>query len=59
MSVGWLVALIAVGAGIIWHQTRVSAGGSSAWIVALTDARDKRTYVLRFLGGGVLVVTGL
>jgi len=59
MSVGWLVALIAVGAGIIWHQTRVSAGGSAAWIVALTDARDKRTYVLRFLGGGVLVVTGV
>ncbi len=57
MSVGWLVALIAVGAGLIWHQTRMS--GSTAWITALTDARDKRIYVLRFLAGGVLVVAGV
>jgi signal transduction histidine kinase len=58
MSVGWLVALIAVGAGLIWHQTtRVSPGTS--WILALTDARNKRAYVLRFLAGGVLVVAGI
>lgn len=60
MSVGWLVALIAVGAGLIWHQTRMSsASGSTAWLTALTDARDKRLYVLRFLAGGVLVVSGI
>jgi len=57
MSAGWLVALIAVGAGLIWHQTRVSPG--SSWIAALTEARDKRVYVLRFLAGGVLVVAGV
>lgn len=61
MSVGWLVALIAVGAGIIWHQSRLSGG--TAWIATLAGtydtARDKRVYVLRFLAGGVLVVAGV
>jgi signal transduction histidine kinase len=55
MSAGWLVALIAVGAGLIWQQSRAG----SSWMAALTDARDKRIYVLRFLAGGVLVVVGV
>jgi signal transduction histidine kinase/phage shock protein PspC (stress-responsive transcriptional regulator) len=63
MAAGWLIALIAVGAGIIWHQAqraatpRQSAGAS--WLNALTDSGDRRSYLVRFLAGGVLVVAGV
>ncbi|BCJ71071.1 histidine kinase [Catellatospora sp. IY07-71] len=65
MTVGWLVALVAVGAGIIWHQSdpdrrqRWSDQSPSApWLAALSDG-DRRIYLLRFLAGGVLVAVGI
>lgn len=65
MTVGWLVALVAVGAGIIWHQSdpdrrqRWSDESPSApWLAALSDG-DRRIYLLRFLAGGVLVAVGI
>jgi signal transduction histidine kinase len=66
MVVGWLVALIAVGAGIIWHQAdpdrrqRWSEQSRRApWLAALAGDGDRRIFLLRFLGGGVLVVVGI
>lgn len=65
MSVGWLVALVAVGAGIIWHQADPDrrqrwsdASPNAPWLAALSDG-DRRMYLLRFLGGGVLVAVGM
>lgn len=64
-AVGWLVALIAVGAGIIWHQTTGDTrrrGGEpigTPWLGALLTENDRRTFLLRFVGGGLLVVIGV
>jgi signal transduction histidine kinase len=70
-ALGWLFALIAVGAGIIWHQTggpgsgRVTAGWSqdaaatgSPWWGAILTENGRRGYLLRFVGGGVLIAIG-
>ncbi|GIH04396.1 histidine kinase [Rhizocola hellebori] len=57
MTVGWLVALIAIGAGIIWHQTQSST--TAPWFSVLTETKNRRTYLIRFLAGGVLVVAGV
>lgn len=66
MAVGWLVALIAIGAGIIWHQTQRPATPSSAdtgtatsWLKPLTEPENRRAYLVRFLAGGGLVVAGV
>lgn len=56
MIAGWLVALIAVGAGTIWHQ---SQSASTPWLSRIATSKDRRLYLLRFLGGGFLVVVGL
>jgi anti-sigma regulatory factor (Ser/Thr protein kinase) len=63
---GWLIAIIAVGAGIIWHQTaperrrRSEAGEMSPWFGLIIGEGDRRsTMVLRFLGGAVLVSVGI
>ncbi len=62
---GWLVAVIAVGAGIIWHQadperrlrwTQVAPRWQ--WLAAITEG-SRRSLALRLIGGGVLVVVGL
>jgi signal transduction histidine kinase len=65
-ALGWLVAVIAVGAGIIWHQTaperrrRSQAAAQVPWLAAVLGTSDRRTsLVLRFLGGGVLVAAGV
>ncbi|MEV6844735.1 PspC domain-containing protein [Actinoplanes sp. NPDC051411] len=67
-TVGWLVAVIAVGAGIIWHQSDPSRrglglrGGSlpqAPWLAAVVAESDRRAFLLRFVGGGVLVATGI
>jgi signal transduction histidine kinase len=63
--VGWLAAIVALGAGIIWHQTdpkrrlRWSATvPKMPWLGAAMDS-DRRAYMLRFIGGGLLVVVGI
>lgn len=64
MIAGWLVALIAVGAGIIWHQSQSAstpsdAASGSSWLNAMATLRDRRIYLARFLAGGFLVVAGV
>ncbi len=59
MIAGWLVALIAVGAGIIWHQSQRAASPTDGWLTVLTSLKDRRSYLLRFIAGGSLVVAGV
>jgi signal transduction histidine kinase/phage shock protein PspC (stress-responsive transcriptional regulator) len=65
-TVGWLVAVIVVGAGIIWHQTDAErrrrwteAVPGMPWLGAVLEETDRRAYLLRFIGGGVLVSVGI
>lgn len=69
MVAGWLVALIAVGAGVIWHQvggTEPRRRGDPAarevpgapWLGAILTETGRRAYLLRFVGGGLLIVAG-
>ncbi|SNY51756.1 Signal transduction histidine kinase [Paractinoplanes atraurantiacus] len=64
-TVGWLIAVVAVGAGIIWHQadpTRRQWGANmpqTPWLAAVVAESDRRFFLLRFIGGGVLVATGV
>ncbi|MEV6602347.1 PspC domain-containing protein [Actinoplanes sp. NPDC051346] len=63
-TVGWLVAVIAVGAGVIWHQSdpaRRNQDGASQtpWLAAVVAESDRRSFVFRFIGGGVLVAVGV
>lgn len=63
--IGWLAALIALGSGIIWHQA--SPGRRQRWSDAVPDApllgivleNNRRGAMLRFFGGGLLVVLGV
>ena len=63
--IGWLAAIVALGAGIIWHQAdpkrrqRWSATvPGMPWLGAVMD-NDRRAYLVRFIGGGLLVVIGI
>ena len=65
-AVGWLVALVAVGAGTIWHQadpqrrrrwTDAVPGGSRLGRI-FTDT-DRGSLLIRMIGGGALVIVGL
>jgi signal transduction histidine kinase/phage shock protein PspC (stress-responsive transcriptional regulator) len=65
-ALGWLVAMIAVGAGLIWHLadpsrrrrwTRTVPG--APWVGAFLDESDRRGYVFRLVGGGALVIVGI
>jgi signal transduction histidine kinase len=65
VAVGWLAAIVALGAGIIWHQAdpkrrmRWSAQVPQApWLGSVLD-NDRRAYMLRFIGGGLLVIIGI
>ncbi|QSB17105.1 PspC domain-containing protein [Natronosporangium hydrolyticum] len=73
-ALGWLTALIAVGAGIIWHQTSGAAttrrpagsgpelgngAGGNAWLGAVLTETGRRAYLLRFIGGGGLIAVGM
>ena len=64
-TAGWLVAIIAVGTGVIWHQSapeRRRQWGESMpvpWLGAVVEESDRRAFVLRFIGGGVLVAVGI
>jgi signal transduction histidine kinase len=65
-TVGWMIALIAFGAGVIWHQSDPSRRGNRAysasqppWLAAVVAEGDRRAFLFRFIGGGVLVAVGL
>ncbi len=64
-TAGWLVAIIAVGAGIIWHQSaperrwQWSDSMPLPWLGAVVAESDRRAFLLRFIGGGVLVAVGI
>jgi signal transduction histidine kinase len=65
-TVGWLVAIIAVGAGVIWHQSDPARRGHWAenvsqapWLAAVVAESDRRSFLFRFIGGGVLVAVGI
>jgi signal transduction histidine kinase len=64
-AVGWLAAIVAFGAGIIWHQAdpkrRIRWSVSvpqMPWLGSVLDY-DRRAYMLRFIGGGTLVIVGI
>ncbi|GAA1508125.1 ATP-binding protein [Dactylosporangium maewongense] len=63
--IGWLAAVIALGAGIIWHQAdpkrreRWSATvPGMPWLGAVMD-NNRKSYLVRFIGGGLLVIVGI
>ncbi|OLB79193.1 MAG: ATPase [Actinobacteria bacterium 13_2_20CM_2_71_6] len=65
-ALGWLVAMVAIGAGIIWHladparRRRWSAAMPHApWLGAMVDESDRRSYLLRIVGGGACVIVGI
>lgn len=64
-TAGWLVAVIAVGAGVIWHQSDPTRrgtwtdGSQAPWLAAVVAESDRRSFVFRFIGGGVLVAVGV
>jgi signal transduction histidine kinase len=65
-TVGWLIAVVAVGAGIIWHQSDPTRRGHwsgtrtpTPWLAAVVAESDRRYFLFRLIGGGVLVATGI
>lgn len=65
-TAGWLLAVIVVGAGVIWHQTDAERRQQwsetipqAPWLGAVVAESDRRAFLLRFIGGGVLVVVGI
>jgi signal transduction histidine kinase len=64
-AAGWLVAIIAVGAGVIWHQSaperrqQWSRSMPVPWLSAVMEESDRRAFLLRFIGGGLLVAVGV
>jgi signal transduction histidine kinase len=64
-TAGWLVAIIAVGAGVIWHQSAPERRWQwreslpVPWLEAVVEESDRRAFILRFIGGGLLVAIGL
>ncbi|NJC70206.1 PspC domain-containing protein [Planosporangium thailandense] len=64
--IGWLVAVVAVGVGIIWRQSdpkrreRWTATVPQApWLGVVLEEGDRRAFILRLVGGGALVVVGI
>ncbi|MEV6634256.1 PspC domain-containing protein [Actinoplanes sp. NPDC051470] len=65
-TAGWLIAIIALGAGVIWHQSDPTRRGlyppdtpQAPWLAAVIAESDRRSFIFRFIGGGVLVATGI
>jgi signal transduction histidine kinase/phage shock protein PspC (stress-responsive transcriptional regulator) len=65
-ALGWLVALIAVGAGIIWHLAEPSrrrqwreAVPQAPWLGVVLDESGRRSMLMRLIGGGALVIVGI
>jgi signal transduction histidine kinase len=66
MFLGWLIAIIAIGAGIIWHladpdrrRRWTSAVPNAPWLGAVVDESSRRSYLLRIVGGGACVIVGI
>lgn len=68
-ALGWLFALIAVGAGIIWHLTRgdqrqrppgpaPAVASGPPWLNSVLTETGRRAYLLRFVVGGLLIGIG-
>ncbi len=63
-AAGWLIALIAVGAGVIWHTSGV-VGRRAADTAALAQRATvpagtaPRAFLARLIGGGLLITAGL
>jgi signal transduction histidine kinase/phage shock protein PspC (stress-responsive transcriptional regulator) len=65
-TLGWLIAVIAVGAGTIWHladpvaRRRWSEAMPQApWLGVMLEGTTRRQYLLRLIGGGVCVIGGI
>ncbi|MFC4065530.1 PspC domain-containing protein [Actinoplanes subglobosus] len=65
-TAGWMIAVIAVGAGVIWHQSDTSRRDAQSenlaatpWFTAMVSETDRRSFVFRFIGGGILVAVGI
>lgn len=63
-ALGWLVAITAVGAGIIWHQAgpewwRGRPGSQASGLDAFGPSDRPPSLLLRFVGGGLLVAVGI
>ncbi len=65
-TLGWLIAVIAVGAGVIWHQADPArrrkwseAVPGAPWLGVVLEETDRRAFLLRFVGGGLLVSVGI
>ncbi|HEX5595093.1 MAG TPA: PspC domain-containing protein [Micromonosporaceae bacterium] len=63
-TAGWLVAIIAVGAGVIWHQSAPErrqqwSDSPLPWLAVVVAENDRRMFLLRFIGGGLLVAVGI
>src|SRR5690606_11757392 len=63
-AIGWLIAITAVGAAIVWHQVGPERWrrepGSRTWSGGAIDTGDRRpSLLLRFVGGAVLVAIGI
>jgi signal transduction histidine kinase/phage shock protein PspC (stress-responsive transcriptional regulator) len=63
-----LITLVALGAGIIWHQTdpqrrrrEVDPSRANAWRRAVEGETEgvRRWYLVRVLGGGLLIIIGI
>src|SRR2546423_7923889 len=66
MFLGWLIAIIAIGAGIIWHladpdrrRRWTSAVPNAPWLGAVVDETSRRSYLLRIVGGRARVIGGI
>ncbi|WP_184841165.1 ATP-binding protein [Allocatelliglobosispora scoriae] len=57
-ATGLLIALVAVGAGVIWHQADPGRARST-WIGRALGERDRPAFVVRFIGGAILVSVGV
>ena len=70
-ALGWLTAVVAMGAGIIWHladpdrrrRRGVTVPGAvpgASWLgVVVDEGGDRRNYLLRIVGGGACVIVGI
>jgi signal transduction histidine kinase/phage shock protein PspC (stress-responsive transcriptional regulator) len=65
-AAGWLIALIAAGAGLIWHladsdrrRRWTRTVPNAPWMGPLVEHGDRRGWLLRLVGGGALVVVGI
>jgi signal transduction histidine kinase/phage shock protein PspC (stress-responsive transcriptional regulator) len=64
-ATGWLIAVVAFGAGVIWHvadprrreRWTISTTAQFPWLASVMES-DRRGYLLRFIGGGSLIVLG-